>query len=194
MMRQVFVLMMVCLVLTGTVSAATVSIDSYQKSCTQCSFDANGKMDPLCWQGIQDNAKTDLALAYPAMSFQYQFGGGCAPLDQCVSALQACRSMRTTGNDDLDCKGNTLTYCFTSADACAEAANQICAEGKSEEESGITDVLANMTTQKNDSGFPTEKTDFEKEKEVEDFLGMLCLEPAFIMGAVLVGALFCRRD
>jgi hypothetical protein len=189
MMRQIFIFMIVCLAMMGVVSAATVSIDSYSKSCTQCTFDANGKMDQKCWQEIQDGAKTDLALAYPSMSFQYQFGGGCAPLDQCVAALQTCKSLHTSGNDQTDCYHNRLTHCFRSADKCAEAANKICAEGKSEEESGIKDVIEDMTSKEDKDEEEEEVPDMED--QVDFWLD--CLFPGFILLSVLVGGVFSNR-
>jgi hypothetical protein len=189
MRGKVFVLLIIFgLVFAGVASAATVSMDSYRKSCTTCSFDSNGKMDQKCWEEIQDGAKVDLAVAYPGMSFKYQWGDGCKPLDQCIAALQSCKALHTSGNDQTDCVHNRLTYCFKSADACAEAANKICSEGKSEDESGIKDIIGNMTTKEN----YTEPDVPEPEIREEDIMN--CVFGFLIIGFSMVGAAFyCRK-
>ena len=180
----------------GVSAAASVSYDSYIKSCNECGFDANGKMDKGCWEAIQGDATAGLGIAYPVMSFKYTFGGGCAPLDQCAAALSACKQARTSGNDARDCGQNLLAYCFRQADACAEAANKICAEGKSEEESGIKDVLSNMTAKKNETTEGNEEVVLPEEKGnnfFDDWVNLACGGPDFIMVFALAGALFYSR-
>jgi len=193
MRGKVFLLMIVLgLAFAGIASAATVSVDSYKKSCSSCSFDSSGKMDGECWQGIQDGAQLDLAIAYPGMSYQYQWGNGCTPLDQCVAALQSCKALHTSGNDETDCTTNRLMNCFASADACAEAANQICSEGKSEEESGIKDVIKNMTTKSNESQEPEPgKLTPGEEAQLDDLLG--CIFPFGIIAFGALGAAIYSR-
>jgi hypothetical protein len=126
------------------------------------------------------------------MSFKYQWGDGCKPLDQCIAALQSCKALYTSGNDQTDCTTNGLMGCFRSADACAAAANLICSEGKSEEESGIKDVLNNMTTKKNESGYKEpEKLSPGEEAQLNEFLN--CIFGFVIIGFSMVGAMFYAR-
>jgi hypothetical protein len=145
-------------------------------------------MDEKCWQEVQDGAKVDLALAYPTMSFKHQWGGGCPQLDQCISALQTCKSLYTSGNDQTDCYHNRLTHCFRAADACAEAADKVCSEGKSEEEAGLKDAIKNMTTKEN----ITEKEEVD-DVVIDEGHILDCLFPDFILLSALAGALFYRR-
>lgn len=191
--KQIFIVMVSFLFFSAIASAATVSADSFTKSCNTCSFDSSGKMDKKCWEDIQDGAKTNLALAYPSMSFKYQFGGGCAALDQCIAALQSCKALRTSGNDRSDCYQGDVMVCFKMADSCAEAANKVCTEDKSEEESGLKDTLKNMTTK------PGEKKDEEDDGGIvvvdaeDNPFAWLCMEPAFILAFAFAGAFFYRR-
>lgn len=184
------------LLFAGVCSASTVSIDSFKKSCNTCTFDAQGKMDKKCWEDIQESAKTSLGLAYPAMSFQYTLGGGCEALDKCISALQSCKAMYTTGNDKTDCTQGDLITCFKQADACADAANKVCTEGKSEEEAGLKDVIKNMTTKMNVTTTENETKEEPPTEEVEvdpwDFFWD-CVAPKFIIAFGLLGTLFYSR-
>ena len=181
------VIFSILVLFAGLSTAASVSIDSYTKSCTKCAFDAGGKMNNVCWEEIQDGAKTSLGIAYPAMSFQYTLGDGCQALDQCVNALTTCKSLYTSGNDLQDCNSGDLVHCFIKADLCAEAANKMCTQGKGANESGLTDLISNMTSPNNDPSADNVIV------MGEDDPPWLCMSAPFIMGFLIMGAFFATR-
>jgi hypothetical protein len=195
MLRNFIILFSILVLFAGISSASTVSVDSFTKSCNTCSFDSSGKMDKACWEEIQDGAKVDLAVAYPGMSFKYQWGGGCKPLDQCIAALQSCNSLQTSGSDRTDCSQGNVIVCFKMADACAEAANKICSEGKDEDESGLNDIIKNMTTTKNDTSQGEPEDDVIVVSEDDpwgDLIG--CLLGFSVIGFGALGAAFFSRN
>jgi len=121
--------------ISGISFATTCSYDAFIQSCAKCSFDANGKMDGACSDSYQTSAKTCLGTDFPVMSTKYMFGS-CPQIDECVSRLTACKEANRQGSNRQECSNLGSQNCFAKADMCAEAANQICAEGKNESEVG----------------------------------------------------------
>jgi hypothetical protein len=94
------------------------------------------------------------------------------------------------------------------ADKCAEAANQICSEGKTEEEAGWKNVWANATTPEQPVQNITQNVtqpnitqpenlsagqiDNERQSLYEGIKALLCPEFTIILGLLLV-FLFIRR-
>lgn len=180
------------LLLAGiSMAAEPCASKPFKDACNACTFDANGKMNEQCWKGYEDSGKTCLAVAYPGMTFAYQFGSGCKQLDECVSRLTACKEAMKSGSDKTDCNNPAMHYCFTMADNCALAANKVCSEGKTEEEAGFDDEEAGGPKKNDTKG---EKTDAEIEMEMEDdpFIQAFCGEPAAIMMFLMMGTLFYR--
>lgn len=136
------VLVIALLLLAGLSHAeATCALDSFQKACDSCSFDANGKMDQECWKQYESEGTTCLGISYPMMSAKYTFGS-CPQMDECVQRLSACKEMHKSGSDLVDCKNPEMLYCFLKGDNCAQAANAVCTEGKTEEEAGFDNESA----------------------------------------------------
>ena len=191
---------MVFLFLSGIASAGC-SYDSFNAACNDCTFDAYGKMNEECWQGYQSSGTTCLGKQYPMMSAKYMIGD-CPQVDECASKLTACKDANDPGTNLKECKNLATLNCFTKADACVEAANEICAQGKTEEEAGWDNVFTNQplanetvpdTTQNitQNSTTSPELSDGETAYTLWDFV---C--PSLDMVILLFGitALFYKRD
>jgi len=140
MYARLFILVVfAALFLSGLSFAATCSYDAFIQSCTQCPFDAYGKMNETCSDSFQTDAKTCLGKEYPIMSTKYLFGQ-CPQIDECVTKLTACKDANRQGSNKDECSSQASKNCFVMADKCAEAANKICSEGKTEEEAGWNNV------------------------------------------------------
>ncbi|HID45610.1 MAG TPA: hypothetical protein EYP34_07645 [Chromatiaceae bacterium] len=131
---------MVFLLLSAALSAAggTCAYESFTKACSNCPFDANGKMDEKCFKGYESSGTTCLAKTYPGMSLSYTFGS-CPQMDECVERLSACKEARKSGSDAVDCNNAEMIECFRMGDRCADAADEVCTGGKTEEEAGFDD-------------------------------------------------------
>jgi len=137
--KDILLIGMVFLFLSG-ISFAGCSYDSFKAACDDCTFDAYGKMDQSCWQGYQSSGTTCLGKKYPMMSAKYMMGD-CPQVDECAAKLAACKDANNPGSNLLECKNSATLNCFTMGDACVEAANKICAEGKSETDAGWNGVF-----------------------------------------------------
>jgi hypothetical protein len=100
---------------------------AYTKSCSECSFDDNGKMNQTCYKAKQAGGTTCLATSHAIMSAQYA-AGKCPQIDACIESLNACKASLATGNDKQDCDSRVLTSCFDVADACVDKAGPQCGE------------------------------------------------------------------
>jgi hypothetical protein len=184
--KNIAIMIMGLLFASGIASAiANVGTDQFTGACKSCSFDENGKMDKECWKSYEDSGKTSLAAAYPIMSGKYMFGD-CPQVDVCVSRLQACKASFSTGSDTGDCNSAGVLGCFMMGDTCMYAANQVCAEGKSEDEAGFNNKSAGGTK---------EDDIIEVDKGETDLLRMFgCFEPMFIVLFVTGGAFYFRKS
>jgi len=125
----------------GLSFAANCSLDAFIKSCNECSFDANGKMDENCRKDVEGEGTSCLAFTYPMMSLKHQLGS-CPQIDECVERLKSCKNLATTGSDAKDCSSQSMKNCFVMGDKCVEAADKVCSGGKTEEEAGFDDSEA----------------------------------------------------
>lgn len=119
------VLILMVLLLTTVSIAATCAQKSYATSCTKCSFDSNGKMDQVCYDGYQNSGKGCLFAAYPLESLEYS-GGNCPAIDICIDRLQTCKALYSSGNDQADCLTGDIRNCFVQGDKCVAAAVKDC--------------------------------------------------------------------
>lgn len=125
-------------------AAADCASGPFIKACSACTFDANGKMNQACWKSYESEGQTCLATSYPMMALKYGLTG-CAQLDTCVQRLSACKEAHKSGSDAADCNNAAMINCFTVADNCAERASAVCADGKTEEETGFNNESAGGT-------------------------------------------------
>ena len=133
------------IMMSGIVTAAAAcASEPFLKACSACTFDANGKMNEGCWKSYESEGQTCLATSYPMMALKYQFSG-CEQLDTCVQRLSACKEAWKSGSDAVDCKSVGMIDCFKRGDICAERANAVCADGKTEEEVGFNNESAGGT-------------------------------------------------
>jgi hypothetical protein len=141
-------------------------------------------MDKACWKSYEDDGKSALALAYPIMSGKYAFGS-CPQMDTCISRLSACKAAATSGSDLKDCSSTAVNNCFMMGDVCIEAANKVCAEGKTEDEAGFNNISAGGT-----------KTSKQTEEKVgpRPILDFLDCYPFFILVFLMGGALYLKRE
>ena len=200
MYARVFILMLLSvLFLSGLAFATTCAYDSFVQSCAKCSFDSNGKMDEACSDSYQTSAKTCLGTDYPIMSAKYMMGS-CPQIDECVSKLTACKEANRQGSNKEECSNLGSKNCFVRADLCAEAANKICSEGKTEEEAGWNN-LDNATAPEQPIQNITNITQPNITQPIENqtlypdsaFYGItnLCFAPEVIL-MLLFGSLFIR--
>ena len=139
-------------------------------------------MDKACWEEIQGEGKTCLAATYPSMSLRYAFGS-CHQMDICVSRLSLCKEGAKSGSDAKDCNSQAMINCFIVADKCAEAANQVCTGGKTEEEAGFNNITTEENKTKNGSGeIEKNETGITDDERVE---GFICSGLLFLMFAML---------
>ena len=126
-MKHAFLFALFAVLVLAGASFAGCSGDSYSKACSQCPFDASGKMDPDCWQQKQDEGTTCLASKYPLASAQYS-QGKCPQIDDCIAELKSCSAQYATGNDKADCDEGSVGVCYAVADACTQKAAGECGE------------------------------------------------------------------
>ena len=186
--------------LAGT-SFAGCSYDSFTQACNGCTFDQYGKMNEECWQGYQSSGTSCLGKQYTLMSAKYMIGG-CPQVDECASKLTACKDANNPGSNLLECKNLASLNCFIMADDCVDVANEICANGKTEDEAGWNNVftpqlLDNQTTANeaqnvtaNATGSQTEAPEIRWQDVVEFFC------PSYYGFVILFGmaALFYKRS
>jgi len=125
-MKKMLVLMLFGL-LIGASFAVSCAADAYRKSCSQCSFDANGKMERSCSDGFKQSGIACTSTAYPIMSAKYA-AGQCAQVDDCASELQSCVAQYATGDERADCAEGSVAICYAAADECTRSAARACGE------------------------------------------------------------------
>lgn len=113
---KLFGALMALVFLAGIASAGCGS-EAYARACSSCSFDANGKMETSCYNGIKTSAISCYTTAYPVTYANYT-QGKCPEVDDCISELESCKAQYTSGNDREDCREGSVGVCFASADAC----------------------------------------------------------------------------
>lgn len=143
-MKAVFGIVLMILIAGAANAAAACASGPFLKACSACTFDANGKMNEACWKSYESEGQTCLATSYPMMALKYQFSG-CEQLDTCVQRLSACKEAWKSGSDAVDCKSAGMINCFIVGDTCAERASAICADGKTENETGFNNESAGGT-------------------------------------------------
>ncbi len=111
----------------ASVSFAGCARDAYNKACSSCSFDSNGKIDKSCQQGMQSSGTACVSAGYPIMSTQYA-AGKCPQVDTCAADLQACTAQYGSGDDKADCQEGSVGVCYSSADECIKKAAIKCGE------------------------------------------------------------------
>ena len=116
--------------LVGSSFAATCAAEAYAKSCAQCSFDANGKMDRSCSDGFKQSGISCTSTSYPIMSGKYA-AGQCPQVDACASELSSCVAQYSSGDDRADCQEGSLAVCYAAADECTKKAAIACGEVQS---------------------------------------------------------------
>lgn len=126
-MKKMVLLSALVLLALGSVVFAGCATDAYQKACSNCKFDSQGKMDQSCYQGYQASGTACVSAQYPVMSAAYA-GGKCPQVDACASTLQSCTSAISSGNDSEDCQGGVKAQCFHDADTCVMHAAMDCGE------------------------------------------------------------------
>jgi len=137
--KDILLIGMVFLSLSGIASAGC-TYDSFNAACNDCTFDAYGKMDQSCWQGYQSSGTTCLGKQYPIMSAKYMIGD-CPQVDECAAKLTACKDANDPGSNLKECKNLATLNCFIMGDECVAVANEICANGKTEDEAGWDNVF-----------------------------------------------------
>lgn len=147
-MKAVLGLIFIIIMAGAASAAAACASEPFAKACSACTFDANGKMNQACWKSYESEGQTCLATSYPMMALKYQFSG-CEQLDTCVQRLSACKEVWKSGSDAVDCKSVGMINCFKTADICAERANAVCADGKTEQEAGFNNESAGGTVKDN---------------------------------------------
>jgi len=103
------------------------SAKAYQSACSQCSFDANNKMDQNCLQQQKSGALACVSTTYPIMSASYA-KGECSAVDDCAAELASCVAQYSTGDDKADCQEGSVAICYSAADACTKSAAKKCGE------------------------------------------------------------------
>ncbi len=194
-MKAAFVFGIIFIIaMAGVANAvATCASEPFLKACNACTFDANGKMNEACWKQYESQGQTCLGTSYPMMALKYQFSG-CEQLDTCVQRLGACKEVWKSGSDAVDCKSVGMINCFKTADICAERANAVCADGKTEEETGFNNESAGGTVKDRPEENVTKPTLDEPVYINEgDFLTQICLGPG-AMGILLIGLLIVRKE
>ena len=113
--------------LIGASFAATCAADAYRRSCSSCSFDANGKMDRSCSDGFRSSGITCTSTAYPIMSTKYA-AGQCPQVDACAQELSSCTAQYASGDERADCQEGSVAVCYAAADECTKKAAIACGE------------------------------------------------------------------
>lgn len=188
----VFGIILIFMISGAANAAATCASGPFQKSCNVCTFDANGKMNEACWKQYESEGQTCLATSYPMMALKYQLSG-CEQLDTCVQRLSACKEVWKSGSDAVDCKSVGMINCFKTADICAERANAVCADGKSEKEAGFNNESAGGTVkdrpEENVSAPPINEPMTIKEGSIWE---LICFGPGGMV--LLLGLLIARKE
>jgi hypothetical protein len=172
------------LFISGIAGAVTTcSINAYTNSCGECTFNAQGRMDPDCQAKHQTLGSACLVKDYPLTNTKYLIGM-CPQIDTCISRLESCKAAAGTTSHRAECNSDAVMRCFIIADNCVDAANEICANGKNESEAGFLNDTA---------GGPIKSKPPEEEGMVvvvtEDPIFPFCMEPALILMGIC-GATF----
>ena len=130
-----FLLVLLCRTVFADGCAETARI----RACSECDFDANGKMDPDCYNNIKSNAITCYAVTYP-IAYKNYTEGKCPGIDTCVSNWDSCVNSYKSGNDSEDCKNAFMGACYVNADFCVESAARRC-QGLPQVECPLIDLL-----------------------------------------------------
>jgi hypothetical protein len=189
MLTRIFLIGLVIVALSTFSFAGSCALDSFTKSCNDCSFDESGKMDKECYGAIQEVGTGCLATTYPMMSLKYALGS-CPHMDECVSRLSTCKELFKTGSDARDCNNAEMIECFKTADRCAEASNGVCVEGKTEKDAGFNNVSAGGTVPDKPINETKPPSKQEREAPLWDFV---CGE-AFILVGLLMIAIFVKNE
>ena len=118
--------MLLVLVFAGVAFAGDCAISSYRSSCSDCTFDAAGKMDQSCYKAKQAAGTACLTTSNPLLAKAYA-EGKCPQVDTCISELNSCKAQYSSGNDSADCKEGSVSVCFSAADSCVQSAAAKCA-------------------------------------------------------------------
>lgn len=192
-MKPLPIMIVALLFLAGFSHAkATCAFDSFMKACDSCTFDANGKMDQQCWKQYEGEGTTCLGLSYPMMSVKYSMGF-CPQMDECVQRLSACKERYKSGSDAADCNNLDMIQCFDIGDNCAQAANAVCADGKTEDEAGFNNESAGGPIKDPEPEpilAPTGEAPIPPGPE-RDIADLFC-GPGYLLAFILAGALFMR--
>lgn len=106
-------------------AATSCSANAYRDSCSQCSFDASGRMDSSCSSAKQAGGVACLTGAYPVTYTKYA-AGNCSGIDDCISELNTCKAQYSSGNDSEDCREGSVSVCFAAADQCVNRVAATC--------------------------------------------------------------------
>lgn len=196
-LKTILVIGLAILFFAGTSNALTThAYDAYDNACKECTFDANGRMDRTCQAKHQAASIAGLTAAYPITNTKYLFGQ-CPQVDECTKRLESCKAAVGTGSELEDCIMNpAIAQCFRTADACMHAANEVCANGKTEEEAGMNDTSAGGKGTQNNATPPLLAPQPPRmPREPNPILEFLDCRPMTIMLSLLVlGSLFLRRE
>jgi hypothetical protein len=108
---------------------AGCAADAYQKACSSCPFDENGKTDRSCMDGYKASGTACISTSYPLTAAKYA-QGECPAIDECASELSSCSAQYSSGNDKADCQEGSLAICYAAADECTKQAAVKCGEIK----------------------------------------------------------------
>jgi hypothetical protein len=125
-MSKALVLVLV-LAFASLAFSSSCAADAYNKACTSCSFDANGKIDQTCSGGYKASGTACVSTSYPIMAGKYA-SGGCPAVDECAGELTSCVAQYSSGNDKADCQEGSVAVCYASADECTKQAAIKCGE------------------------------------------------------------------
>jgi hypothetical protein len=117
------------LMLVLPVLFAGCASEAYQKACSSCPFDENGKTDQSCSDGYKASGTACVSTTYPLMAAKYA-KGECPDVDSCASELSSCVAQYSSGNDRADCQEGSVGVCYAAADECTRQAAAKCGEIK----------------------------------------------------------------
>jgi hypothetical protein len=126
-MGKIFAFAVLAFLALGALHAVSCAADSYRDSCSQCSFDAAGKMDKTCYTAEQAKGTACFATSFPIMNMKYA-QGNCSAVDDCISQLNSCKAQYSSGNDKNDCSEGSVSVCFAAADSCMQSSARKCGE------------------------------------------------------------------
>lgn len=125
MKTQLLVGLMVLAMLAPAVYSASCSADAYKNACSQCSFDANGKIDASCMSSKKNAGIACTSAAYPVTATKYS-QGQCPGVDACATELSSCTAQYSSGNDKADCMEGSVSVCYAAADSCMQGVAAKC--------------------------------------------------------------------